>query len=324
MKDLDVMVAGAGAVGQWLGGRLEQAGYEVTLWTTQRHVDALATGLVIHGATTMSGHVRAVSTMPKGPFDLVFLTSKAYRTAALAEKAATALSPEGVFVTLQNGLGNAQKVARFVPPDRVAVALTSNGVTLEHPGRLHHTGAGPTVVGPMEGAKPEAARRAHDVFQRLHLDPEWQPRMRGFVWHKAVINAGVNPVGALNGVTNGRLADDPALRGQALAALAEGVAVAQKAGVALPAGDPGAALLATLEKTRPNKVSMLQDVEARRPTETEQILGRLSRLAARLGVRAPTIDTFYGRMKDLEASYLGKAAASKLAAEEKAWETEIP
>lgn len=322
MRDLNVLVAGAGAVGQWLGARLEQAGYGVTLWTTPRHTEALATGLVVTGLTNLSGRVRAVSDRPRGPFDVVVLTSKAHRTAALAEAAAPALARDGVFLTLQNGLGNAGKVARFVPPDRVAVGLTSHGVTLEHPGRVVHAGSGATLVGPAAGAPPDAARRAHTVLERAGLEPEWKDAMRGFVWRKAIVNAGINPLGALHGVRNGGILERKDLREEALAVVAEGVRLAGEARVGLPEGDLSQTLLSTLERTVGNKVSMLQDVEARRPTETEQILGRMVRLAGRMGVPVPRMEGLYGRMKDLEASYLGAEAALRLAQEEAAWETD--
>src|SRR5687768_618496 len=103
MKDLTVLVAGAGAIGQWLGARMEQVGYNVTLLTTRRHVDALANGIVIRGHTELTGTVKAVSEPPRGPFDVIVLTAKAHQTARLTEKTAPLLAEDGIFLTLQNG-----------------------------------------------------------------------------------------------------------------------------------------------------------------------------------------------------------------------------
>lgn len=316
---LRVLVAGAGAIGQWLGLRLLQTCQDVTLLARPDHVEAIrAKGLAVHGLTEAHGHVNAIADLAEvdGTFDLVALTCKAHHTATLGAGVAPRLRPDGVFLSLQNGLGNEGKLRRVVPADRLAVALTSHGVTVETAGVLRHAGEGATLVGPAAGASPAAARTALRVLAQARLEPEWHDDMRPFVWRKALINAGINPVGALNRVRNGDLLASEPLRSLALDLLREGEAVAKAAKVVLPPGDLKAALLATLERTADNKCSMLQDVERRRATETEQITGRLLRAGARLGVAMPRTADVYARLKRLEASYLGEERAAQLARDE--------
>lgn len=321
---MKVLVAGAGAIGQWLGARLQAAGHQPTLLARPRHVGALRRGLVVHGLTTFHGPLRATVDLAEAGtgFEAILLTCKAHQTAPLCEGVAPLLAPGGVFVSLQNGLGNAQKVARFVAADRVAVALTSHGVNVEVPGRIQHAGLGPTLVGPLDGADPAASHVAERLLADAGLEPQWQAAMRPFVWRKAIVNAGVNPLGALYGVRNGAILDRPDLWALSQALVREAVGLAQRARVGLPPGDLVETTRATLLRTRDNRCSMLQDVEAHRPTETEQITGRMVRLAEKLLVSMPRNESVYGRLKDLEATYLGPAAATKLAWDELPWEQE--
>ena len=319
-----VLVAGAGAIGQWLGVKLAQAGHDVTLLARGEHAAAMAVGLEVRGLTTFKGPLRAVSDARSAGdgFDAVLLTSKAHQTAALAPQVAPCLAAHGVFVTMQNGFGNAQKIQRFVPAERVAIALTSHGVTLDAPGRLHHAGDGPTLIGPIPGMDPTAARTALVLLRDAGLDPEWQASMRPYVWRKAIVNAGINPVGALSGLRNGDLLARAEQRALCEALVREATALATTARVGLPAGDLVEATLATLERTRGNACSMLQDVQRKRPTEVEQITGRMVRLAEKLLVAMPRNESLYGRIKDLEASYLGAEAATRMAWDELPWEAE--
>lgn len=320
---MKVLIAGAGAVGQFLGARLQDAGHDVRLYTTPRHVLALH-ALRIEGLSTWSGALRGssdVTTLGKD-FDAIILTSKAHQTQHLAPLLAPLLTAGGCFLSLQNGLGNAQKVARFVPPAQVAIALTSHGIMVEAPGRLRHAGIGATQVGPHTPGGEKAAQVAHRLLHDAALAPEAQAAMRGFVWRKAMVNHAVNPVAALYRVPNGEVLAQPHLHRQSTALLKEAMALAAKARVRLPPGDLQELLDATLQRTATNRVSMLQDVEARRPTEIEQITGRMVRMGQRLRVLMPRSIEVYGLVKDLEASYLGRDAAVALARDEKPWEAE--
>lgn len=318
-----VLVAGAGAVGQFLGARLQDAGHDVRLLTTPRHVAPLQ-DLRITGHSTWSGALPAVADPAalRGPFDAIVLTSKAYQTQHVAPQVAPLLEPGGAFLTLQNGLGNAQKIARVVPADRIAVALTSHGIMVEAPGRLRHAGVGGTQVGPHVAGGAAAADAAHALLADADLAPDRHEAMRGFVWRKALINHAVNAVAALHRVPNGEVRARPELHAVSSTMLREGLALAAKGNVPLPPGDLQALLDATLERTAANRVSMLQDVEAGRPTEIEQLTGRLVRLGEKLLVSMPRSEAVYGRLKDLEASYLGADAARQTTWDELPWETE--
>lgn len=322
-----VLVAGAGAIGQWLGARLERAGHGVTLLSSPRHVAASsAAPLRITGHTNLEASLTFVADakdlLGQPKFDAILLTSKAHRTQTVAPQVAPLLASDGAFVSLQNGLGNAEKLAHFVPAGRIALALTSHGLTLERPGLIHHAGIGATLVGPGPSGSPDVAARAAALLADAGLEPERQAAMRGFVWRKALINHALNPVAALHGATNGEVLERTELHGLAATLLREGVALATRGRIPLPPGDLAALLDATLRKTSANKVSMLQDVAARRATEIETLSGRMVRLAEKLLVSMPRSEAVYGRVKALEASYLGDEGARQTMWEELRWEQE--
>ncbi|HUR64386.1 MAG TPA: ketopantoate reductase family protein [Candidatus Thermoplasmatota archaeon] len=319
-----VLVAGAGAVGQWLGGRLLQDGHDTTLLCRPLQAAAISgPGLFVRGATTLHGHPKAVTELEAGadPYEAIVVTCKAHQTAAMAQLVAPHLAPHGILVSLQNGLGNGEKLRHVASAGRIALALTSHGLTLEAPGKVLHAGTGPTLVGPLDPTADGAARIAFGLFTRVGLEPEWRDRMRGPVWRKALVNHAINPVAALHGVPNGKLLEKEPLRALSRSLLDEGLALAQRARAEVGDGVVES-FEATVERTRDNLCSMLQDVKARRPTEIEQISGRLVRLGEQLLVAMPRSDSVYGRVKDLEASYLGPERARRLAWEELAWERE--
>jgi 2-dehydropantoate 2-reductase len=322
---LRILVAGAGAIGQWLGLKLLQTGQDVTLLARSRHVEAIrAHGLRVAGLTDAQAHVNAVSDLGEvaGAFDCIVLTCKAHQTATLAPLVAPRLETDGVLLSLQNGLGNAEKLRRVLPRDRIAIGLTSHGVTVERPGLLRHAGQGATLVGPFAGADEAAGRTAFRVLAQAGLDPEWQPSMRGYVWRKALVNGGINPVGAMHAAKNGEILKRSELRRMCLGLVREAEGLAKLAKVPLPPGDLQQLAITTLERTALNKCSMLQDVEAKRPTEVEQITGRLVRLGRSMRVAMPLNEAAYARIKAIEGSYLGPEAARQMADDEAEWERE--
>lgn len=310
-----VLVAGAGAIGQWLGARLSSR-HDVTLLLRPRHKAAIeAHGLHVTGHTRFAGQVACI-TEPEGRYDAAFVTCKAYDAAALAERIAPRAE---LLCSLQNGFGNGQKLARHAP-GRVAVALTSHGVGVEGPGRIVHAGTGATKVGPF--GEEAAARTAQTLLADAGLDPIWCPDLRGQVWQKALVNAGINPVAGLERVPNGRLWQDDTLRARCVRLVEEGVGLARRAGVRLPEGDLAETALQVCRDTAENRCSMLQDLQARRRTEVEQITGRLVRLARRLDVPLPHNEAAYAQVKEQEVSYLGEPAARQGARDEAVWEQE--
>ena len=221
------------------------------------------------------------------PVDAAIVTTKTPGTAWAAEIAAKILTPDGVALTIQNGLGNYETLVEYVGRERAAVGVIYVGAQLMN-GELRATGAGKVELG-----RPIAtsSRMKLDELSRLLsaggmdvtvVDDAWPA-----VWRKVVTNAAVNPLTALIRRTNADLlADGPASR--IADCLAREVArVATASGVRIGEEEAVRQWRAMAALTGANRSSMLQDVEAGRPTEIDAISGAVAREAERRGVAAP-------------------------------------
>jgi len=314
-----ILVAGAGAIGQLLAARLQMADHDVQCLVRERFVAPLQ-DLTVEGHTEFRGALDGV-TEPRGPYDAVIITAKAHQTAQVARQVLPHLAPDGIMVSLQNGLGNGEKLTRILGADRCAVALTANGAYIPEPGRLVHAGVGTTQIGPAVPGPADAAQRAHALLMDAGLDATYHDTMRGPVWMKAIVNAALNPIAALYDCTNGEVLSHPDRRALCKAIALESTALAERARVQLP-GEPWPVVKQVLERTATNTCSMVQDVRTKRPTEVEQITGRMVRLNEKLLGHMPKSEALYGRIKDLEASYLGADVAKQMAWDELQWESE--
>ena len=293
---VSVVVFGAGAVGSLFGARLAAAGNRVLLVARPAHVEAVrAGGLAVEGQGAGRFRLEATDALAPGTAaDLLLLTSKSFDLEAASEAAARALRPIPS-VALGNGLGIERLAAAGLrrggweaPEQQLVRAIHTVPATLLGPGRVRASGTGELVFGSPAGAGPagSATRAAVDLFRRAGFPVRESPDLELELWRKAAVNAAINPVTACRRVPNGALHDDPA-RAEAERLLAEAVAVASAAGVALTLEVARADLERVVAATAENRSSMLQDVERGRPTEIDAISGEILRRGEALGLALP-------------------------------------
>jgi len=212
---------------------------------------------------------------------------KTLGTAWAADIARRILSPDGVAVTIQNGLGNYEMLHAAVG-DRASVGVTYVGARLDEAGELHATGPGRVELGWPRSTISFARMDALATLLReggmtvTMLDDPWLS-----VWRKVAVNASMNPTTAILGYTNAQLLADAVATRLVDAIASEVGRVATASGVALGDDDARNAWRAIAEVTGSNRSSMLQDVEAKRVTEIDAICGAVSREGQRRGVDAP-------------------------------------
>ncbi|MCX5684615.1 MAG: 2-dehydropantoate 2-reductase [Planctomycetota bacterium] len=285
-----VVVIGPGAIGCCLAVRLALAagGPKVTLidHRADRAARLSARPILIH---TPSGDLEAriaVRTAPDAPADLVLLATKAYAARAAAAAAAVWIGGAPV-VCLQNGLGVAAEVAAALPRTKVVTGVSYQGANFVREGEFNHVAILRTHLG-YEGRGPDdTVRAAAGLLGRAGYEPRVEADMTPLVWGKLIVNAAINPVAALVGVTNGEVDARPTLRALAAAIVSEAEAVARARNIALPYADGVEAMLATARGTADNRCSMLQDLEAGRPTEIDYLNGAIAASAEGCGVAAP-------------------------------------
>ena len=293
------LIFGTGALGCLFGARLARSGVEVTLAGTWREaLDAAAR----NGVTVFDHDGRwsaAVGTRrlpgPLEPAAWALVLVKAHQTPSVAPFVAQALEPDGLAVTLQNGLGNREALAARVGPGRVVTGVTVVGAALSEPAVVRAT-PGRVVLGALSG-KDEAIARIAQRLRAAGFGVEITADIDVPVWRKLAANCAINALSALGGVPNGALLDDARARPLLEAAAREVGAVAAARGVDLGA-DPVDLTLDVLRRTAPNRSSMLQDVERGRPTEIEALNGAVVREGRRLGVPTPVNEELWRRMAE--------------------------
>ncbi|WP_435177473.1 ketopantoate reductase family protein [Halorussus sp. AFM4] len=266
---MDVVVFGAGSLGSLVGGLLARE-HAVTLVGRDPHVARVReAGLRVGGQYDVTVWPDATTDGTGLAADLAVVTVKAFDTEAAARTLAT-----GGFdaaLSLQNGMGNEETLARFLDCPVLAGTATY-GAVLREPGLVECTGRGDIVLGPREGGTSEAADAVGRAFSAAGIETTVADDMPRRLWGKLAVNAGINATTALARVENGALLDGPA-REVAADAARETARVARAEGVDLNDDEAVRAVERVAEATAANDSSMRQDVAAGRRTEVEAISG---------------------------------------------------
>jgi 2-dehydropantoate 2-reductase len=302
-----VCIVGCGAVGSLFAANLAQL-EDVEVWAydlDRAHVDAInADGLRLTGAGDVVGRLRATTDPAElPPCDFGIVATKAMHTDSAIAATAQALAG-GAVASVQNGVGNEETIARHVV--RVIRGTTFPAGRILAPGVVQWDVRGDTTFGPFEPspATTEEIERLADACTRGGMPTHAVADARPAQWRKVIFNAATNPVGALTGLTHGRVCERPDLRALVSTLVDEGKAVAAAQGIVLDA-DPEELIdhAARPDVAYDHKASMLQDVEARRRTEIDFLNGGIGRFGRELGVPTPLNDAVTRLVKALEDSW---------------------
>jgi 2-dehydropantoate 2-reductase len=306
---LRIAVMGSGAMGSLFGGMLAEAGEEVTLvdvW--EEHVRAInEMGLRVRSVGGERTIRVAATTKPGeiGPMDLVLIFVKSYDTEKAAADALALASDDTIFLTLQNGLRNAEKISGVVGGHRVVAGVTAQGSTLLRPGEIHHAGVGATTIGELNGSTTARILRIEEAFNRAGLATDVSDSVLEAVWSKVLVNVGINALTALTGLRNGQLLAFPKIKSVMRRAVLEALEVAEARGVRI-GGDPVEKVYEVTEATAANRSSMLQDIDRCRRTEIEALNGTVVEMGRRLGVDTPVNEALTAAVLGLESVRMKK------------------
>lgn len=305
---MKIAVVGAGAMGSLFGALLAESGNEVWLCDIrQDHIHAVRqNGLMLeYESQTRVVKLHAViDPLQIGQSDLVLIFVKAIHTESAAQTAALLAGQDGLVMTLQNGMGNADMIAEHCKPDRIIVGTTAHGATMLGPATIRHAGKGPTTLGMWAGSKGEfqIARKTAALLTRAGIQSTAVKDVRPAIWDKLIVNVGINAITALTGIKNGQILDLEGTRELSRAAVQEAVAVAKAQGIEIRK-DPVAHVFQVAQATSANRSSMGQDVDRRRPTEIAAINGFVVSEADRVGLAAPVNRTLTALVQTMEAHY---------------------
>ena len=303
-----VCVVGCGAVGSLFAANLALLD-DVEVWAydlSEAHVTAINDrGLRLVGAGDVhaTGIHATTDAADLPPCDFGLVATKAMHTDPAIAATAHAFAT-GSVASVQNGVGNEETLAVHV--NRVIRGTTFPAGKILEPGVVQWDVKGDTTLGPFEPspAAQDEIERLAEACTRAGMPTAAVADARGAQWRKVIFNASTNPVGALTGLTHGRVCELAPLRRFVSGLVDEGKAVAAAQGIELDA-DPEDLIdhAARPDVAYGHKASMLQDVEARRLTEVDYLNGGIVRFGDEHAVPTPLNRAVVALIKGMEASW---------------------
>ena len=289
---MKIAVVGAGAMGSVYAGLLASAGNEVwAIDTRQEHVDAIrARGLRVEGASG-DRTVRldaTTDTSDPGPCDLVIIATKADGVAAAAASIGPLLHADSLVLTIQNGLGAAERICRHLPPDNVLLGVAGGfGASMRAPGHAHHNGMELVRLGELGGGITERLERVGRVWSDAGFNVKCFDDINQLVWEKFVCNVTYSGSCTIFECTIAGVQGNEHAWQVASGCAAEAHAAGVAKGVHFSFDDPIAHVHEFGRKIPDSRPSMLQDYLAGRPSEIDAINGMVPVVAREVGTAAP-------------------------------------
>lgn len=331
---MKILIAGAGAIGGYIGARLTRVGADVVLFARGPHLQAMQErGLRVISPEgdflvkpEATGDLGAI-----GPADVVILGVKAHGLTALAPGLRAVFGPDTVVVSTQNGIpwwyfqglsGDLEGfhlervdpggvIASAIEPRRVVGSLAYFATDIAEPGVIRHTEGHRISFGEPDGSRSDRVRAIAEALISAGFRCPITTRIRQEIWVKLLGNVAFNPISAITGGTLEELARHPEVSRLIREVMTETEAVAAKLGIELPISIEQR--MAGAEKVGAHKTSMLQDYEAGRPMELEAVVGAVIELGDKLGAPMPATRAVYACTKILD-EHRGQRVAPRIEA----------
>lgn len=304
---MKIAVIGCGAMGSIYAARLAAAGNDVLAVDRDRpSIERIGRdGLRVTGpGYDRVVPLRASTTAPDEPMDLIVLAVKAADVSVVARQALPMLGAATPVLTIQNGLGSAETVAGIVGAERVAVGIASGfGASRVAPGHVHHNAMRAMRFGAYSSLPRATVESIARAWTEAGFDAAAVADIAAMQWEKLICNVAYSAPCALTGMTVGQVMDDPEMAPVSQAAATEAFTVARACGIAVAVTDPVAHVREFGAQMPDAKPSALLDHEARRVSEIDVINGAVPRHGARVGVAAPVNATLTAVVKAIERQW---------------------
>ena len=313
------LIAGAGAIGGYIGAKLDAAGFDVTLFARGPHLEAMRRdGLRILSADgDLHVHPKVTGDLAGAASpDVIILGVKAHALTTLAPQISPLISPSTTVVSTQNGIpwwyfdnpplervDPGGVISQSIPYTSVLGSLVYFATDIVEPGVIRHTEGNRISIGEPDGSRSDRAKKIAEALIKSGLRAPITARLRHEIWVKILGNVAFNPLSALTRATLVQMIRDPQVRSIIRNIMTEAETVATKLGMELPVSIDQR--IAGGEKVGEHKTSMLQDLEAGRPLEIEAIVGAVVELGDRLGVPMPHTRTVYASARLLDQTSRG-------------------
>ncbi|MCF8001606.1 MAG: ketopantoate reductase family protein [Halanaerobiales bacterium] len=304
---MKIAIIGAGAMGSLFGGYLSKSGNEVTLidiW--EEHVNKIKNkGLVIK-KDDKEIHInpKAKTTSEDlDPVDLVIIFVKSIYTEDAVTQNLSIINEDTKVLSLQNGIGNIEKIAANVDKNNIIAGTTSHGATLLGPGRIKHAGEGDTHIGSIEGDNIQKVQKVKKVLEEAGFVTKTSDNVLKLIWDKLLINIGINALTAILKIKNGQIVEYKESEDLLKMLVNEAIDVAEKKGLKFNRSEIISKVKEVAEMTCENRSSMLQDVSNKRETEITTINGAIVKQAEEYSLDVPANKIVTKMIKTIEYHY---------------------
>jgi len=317
------LIAGAGAIGGYIGACMARARQDVTLFARGPHLQAMQDrGLrVLSPDGDFQVRPRVIGDLGEaGAMDVIILGVKAHGLTQLAPQIQSLTGENTTVVSTQNGVpwwyfqvsGGEHAglhleavdpggvIGDAIEPTRVVGSIVYLGAEIVEPGVIRHTEGNRISLGEPDGSRSERCRAIAAALIQAGLRCPVSARIRSEIWVKLLGNVAFNPLSALTRATLAQIARHPDVCPVVRSIMSEVEAVANQLGVEIPISLDQR--IAGAEKVGEHKTSMLQDLEADRSMELEPVVGAVVELGERLGIEMPYTRTVYASTKLLAAN----------------------
>ncbi|TDR85145.1 ketopantoate reductase family protein [Enterovirga rhinocerotis] len=295
-----ILVVGAGSTGGYFGGRLAEAGRDVTFLVRPGRAAQLAkTGLVIrspHGDATLAPKLVEADGID-APYDLVLLTVKAFGLEGALRDIAPAIGPDTMIMPVLNGMRHVDAIGALYGGALIG-GVCKVAATLDPEGRIVQLATFQELAyGELDGSASDRTKRLDETMQGAGFSARLSPAIAREMWEKWTLLATLGGICCLMRGTVGDIEAASGGRDFVLRFLGEVVTIVETDGVA-----PSAAYLDTItkqltQKGSPMASSMYRDLTSGLPVEADQILGDLEARAKRHGIDSPLVSAAYTNLR---------------------------
>ncbi len=300
-----IAVFGTGGVGGYFGGRLAQAGEDVTFIARGEHLRAIQTnGLKVdslNGDFVIYPAKATADVNEVGPADLIIVGVKAWQVPEAARAMKPLVGSNTTVLPLQNGVDAVAQLTAELRRDSVIGGLCKIVSLVVAPGHIRHAGFAPSIViGELDNRRTDRIQTIEGTLNRAGLETTIAPDINVALWMKFLFIASFSGVGAIANAPAGILRTDPELRAQMLRAMEEIYGLAHARTIKLPPNSIETVMAGINSLPEDATSSMQRDIAAGKPSELESQNGAVVHMARESGVEVPTHELIYAKLKSLE------------------------
>ena len=302
---MEILVYGIGGVGGYFGGKLANAGFNVSMIARGEHLKQVQKhGLEVE---SINGNFKVkpkmatsdVSEVPKP--DLVILGIKSWQIPSVALELKPIIGEDTVVLPLQNGADNYEKLIEILPKENVLTGLCLIVSFLEEPGKIKHASYEPKIVfGEADNSKRERVKKIHDILDEAGIENEIPDNIQLEIWKKFLFICTVSGIGGLTRVPIDKIRDSEYLSEMMKDTAREIIEVGKAKGI--PLDEKNLEIVFEIINSQPEgtTASTQRDIMNGKPSELENFNGFIVKQGEELGVKTPVNRCIYECLKPME------------------------